>query len=225
MADRDDHFDIPTNWTFETDEVAQGFERHVREQLPWYEIATGAVAHIARHYIPEDGVVLDLGASTGNVGRAIADTLSFRHARLVAVERAESMRPLYRGPGEFVVEDLRTYQPPPCDLAIAFLCLMFLPMVDRRTLLARLRESLRPGGAIIVFDKLEAQPGYPGTILSRLTLAGKMASGVDPREIIEKELSLMGVQRPLRRAELPSDAVEVFRFGEFAGWLIERDAP
>jgi tRNA (cmo5U34)-methyltransferase len=224
MAD-DDRFAIPQNWTFETDDVARGFERHVREQLPWYEIATGAVAHIARHYVPEDGVVLDLGASTGNIGRALAPTLEVRNARLIAVERAESMRAQYRGPGEFVAEDLRKYQPPPCDLAIAFLCLMFLPLMDRRTLIARLREALRPGGAIILFDRMEALSGYPATILSRLTLAGKMASGVDPREIVEKELSLMGVQRPLRRAELPDEAVEVFRFGEFAGWLIEREAP
>ena len=44
--------DIPTNWTFETSGVAQGFDRHVREQLPWYDLATNAILHVARHYIP-----------------------------------------------------------------------------------------------------------------------------------------------------------------------------
>ena len=41
--------DIPTNWTFETSGVAKGFDRHVREQLPWYDLATNAILHVARH--------------------------------------------------------------------------------------------------------------------------------------------------------------------------------
>ena len=55
--------DIPREWTFENTDVASGFDRHVREQLPWYDLVTGAVAHIARHYIPKDGLVYDIGAS------------------------------------------------------------------------------------------------------------------------------------------------------------------
>lgn len=40
-------------------------------------------------------------------------------------------------------------------------------------------------------------------------------------EIVAKELSLAGVQRPLRRTEIPERAVEIFRFGDFAGWISE----
>lgn len=214
--------DIPANWTFETSEIAEGFDQHVREQLPWYELATNAVAHIARHYVPEDGVVVDLGASTGNVGRAIAQTLTDRRAKLIAVDRAESMRPLYRAPGEFVVADLRDYEPPRCDLVVAFLCLMFLPIAARKTMIARAIGSLNPGGALVMFDRMESESGYPATILWRMTLAGKVAANVDPREIVAKELSLAGVQRPLARREVPEAAIEVFRFGDFAGFLIER---
>jgi tRNA (cmo5U34)-methyltransferase len=88
-------------------------------------------------------------------------------------------------------------------------------------LLGRLVCTARPGGAIIIFDKCEAEWGYVGTVLWRLALAGKLAAGVDPAEIVAKELSLSGVQRPLPRNLLPSNAVEFFRFGEFAGWVIE----
>ena len=33
---------IPNNWTFEDTEVAKNFNRHVREQLPFYDLATNA---------------------------------------------------------------------------------------------------------------------------------------------------------------------------------------
>ena len=50
---------IPERWTFEDDKVAAIFDRHVREQLPWYDMATTAVAQIARHYIGAGGLVYE----------------------------------------------------------------------------------------------------------------------------------------------------------------------
>jgi tRNA (cmo5U34)-methyltransferase len=55
-----------------------------------------------------------------------------------------------------------------------------------------------------------------------LTLAGKVAAGVPAEEIVAKELSLGGVQRPLDPRELGPGFIEWFRFGDFAGWLAER---
>jgi tRNA (cmo5U34)-methyltransferase len=214
-------FDIPRNWTFDDEAVALGFERHVREQLPWYEMATGAVAHVARHYIPTGGLVYDLGAATGNIGRALAPTLTAREAHLIAVEPSEEMAATYTGPGQLIVERAEDVAFEPFDVAVAFLTLMFVRPADRESLLGRLVCTARPGGAIIIFDKCEAEWGYVGTVLWRLALAGKLAAGVDPAEIVAKELSLSGVQRPLPRNLLPSNAVEFFRFGEFAGWVIE----
>jgi len=216
-------FAIPQNWTFDDPGVATGFERHVREQLPWYDLATGAVAHVARHYIPRDGLIYDLGAATGNIGRALAPTLKARDAHLISVESSPDMAALYDGPddSELLTERAEDVAFDPFDVAIAFLTLMFVPVAERAPLLGRLVSAAKPGGAIIVFDKMEAERGYPGTVLWRLALAGKIATGVDPAEIVAKELSLGGVQRPITRALLPPSAIEFFRFGEFAGWLIE----
>lgn len=212
---------IPTNWTFQSKEVADSFDSHVREQLPWYDLATFSVAHIARHYIPEGGTVLDLGASTGNVGRAINQTLEDRGANLIAIEQSKQMCDLYVGPGLIECADLQEYDYPSFNVAIGFLCLMFLPVDGRKRVLEQLLAKAKPGGAIILFDRMEAATGYAATVLWRLTLSGKVNAGAPASEIIEKELSLAGVQRPIARYEYPSDAIEVFRFGDFAGWLIE----
>jgi tRNA (cmo5U34)-methyltransferase len=215
---------IPERWTFENGAVAEGFDRHVREQLPWYEMATSAVAHIARHYIPRDGLVYDIGASTGNVGRAIEATLDERHARFVPIEASEDMARLYAGPqaGHLLRADAMDVDFEPFDLAIAFLTIMFMPVSRRSDFVARLVAECRPGGAVVVMDKTLAGTGYLATVLWRLTLAGKVAAGVEPREVVAKELSLGGVQRPIDPKELGPDAVEWFRFGDFAGWVIEK---
>jgi tRNA (cmo5U34)-methyltransferase len=99
---------------------------------------------------------------------------------------------------------------------------MFLTIEQRQTLIQGLMDKCRKGGAIIIVDKIETKANYIGTINRRLTLAGKVATGVSPEQIIAKELSLAGIQRPLQANELPEIAEQFFRFGEFAGWIIEK---
>lgn len=193
--------------------------------MPWYDLATGVVAHLARHYVPNEGLVYDIGASTGNVGRAIADTLSSRKALFIGIEPSKEMAAKYSGPGKLAITDACDYKFRPFDFGVCFLVLMFLAPDQRRDLLKKLRSKLKPGGAIVVFDKCQPVIGYPATVMQRLTLAGKVSAGVDSREIIAKELSLAGAQRPIAPSELPRGAVEIFRFGEFAGWLIEAAYP
>ena len=214
--------DIPRNWTFKDAGVAEGFDRHVREQLPWYDLTTGVIAHIARHYIPEKGLVYDIGASTGNIGNAIAETLNARAARLIAIESSAQMADLYAGPGEIMIVDATEFKFEPCDFIVCFLVLMFINPSLRGGLIKRMIEALRPGGAMVVVDKCAPVTGYPSVVLQRLALAGKIAAGISAAEVVEKELSLGGVQRPLSSKELPSSAIEIFRFGDFAGWLIEK---
>jgi tRNA (cmo5U34)-methyltransferase len=213
---------IPREWTFENTSVASGFDKHVREQLPWYDMVTGAVAHIARHYIPKGGLVYDVGASTGNIGRAIGETLKERKANLIGIEASAEMCAKYEAPGELVQIDALDYRFQPYDLAICYLVIMFMPIEKRQAFIDDLKSLIKPGGALLIVDKCEAASGYEATVFWRLTLAGKVAAGVDAESVIKKELSLSGVQRPIDPAMLGEDASLWFRFGDFAGWIITK---
>ena len=187
--------DIPDNWTFKTKEIAQGFDNHVREQLPWYDLATDAVAHIARHYIPTDGLVYDIGASTGNIGNSIRDVIEDRHCTFVAIEES--------------------------DFAVCFLLVMFVPIYKRKGFLNVLKRKLRPGGAIVIVDKVTTPGGYAGTVLRRMAMKFKLDAGVDAESVLKKELSLAGYQRPIDPSILDIRAVQFLQFGEFCGWIID----
>src|SRR5215469_4020742 len=88
-------FTVPAEWTFRNRGVAEAFDAHVRESLPWYDLATGIIAHIGRCYIPPGGIVIDVGASTGNIGRALAPCLAARSASLIAIEAASEFKDMY----------------------------------------------------------------------------------------------------------------------------------
>jgi tRNA (cmo5U34)-methyltransferase len=217
---------IPENWTFENSEVAAAFDRHVKEQLPWYELATGAVAHIVRHYLPHGGLVYDIGASTGNIGKSVEQILVSRDGKLIALESSREMCELYRAPGQLVCIDAMDYLFTSFDVAVCFLTLMFMQPRDQMRLLRRLMSRCKPGGAVVVVDKVPINNGYVQTVLHRLTIAGKVSTGSSADNIVAKELSLMGVQRPIKEemilAVCPT-AEQFFKFGEFTGWILENN--
>lgn len=214
--------DIPSQWTFQNQAVAREFDQHVRGQLPWYDMATRAVVHICRHYIPEHGgMVYDLGCATGNIARSLAPLLDARGTQMVSIDASQEMVDRFDGPGVVRRGRLEEMRFDPFDVGILFLTLMFVPPAARSGVLSRLRSQCRPGGAVLLVERVEPHPGYVSTVLARLTLSEKLQAGVPGEEVLRKELSLAGIQRPLAMQELPRDAREWFRFGDFVGWILE----
>ena len=214
---------IPKNWTFENTSVAENFDKHVREQLPFYDLATNAISHIARHYIQENKLVYDIGASTGNIGNSLKSIIETRKAKLIALEKSKEMCNEYKGYGTIVNADATNYPFKEHCLSILYLVLMFIPLDKRDSLINNLFQNLNKGGAIIIFDKEISYGGYFGTVLYRLILANKIASGVSAEDVIAKELSLAGVQIPFDPSNYKDLEIKRwFKYGDFGSWIIEK---
>jgi len=99
-----------------------------------------------------DLFALDLGCGGGRDALAI---LAAGH-RVLAVDRSPEagvelqacVPPELRGRLSFTQADLAGFAPPPCDLVNASFVLFALEEVDFRTLWARIRDALRPGGRL-----------------------------------------------------------------------------
>jgi len=211
-------------WTFNSRMVARKFDVQVRQHHPWYDVAMESVGHLARSYIPTNGLVYDIGASTGLFGRTVASLLTERNARLIAIENSPAMVNSYRGPGELKIADAIKFDYEPFDFGVLFLVLRFFPVATRQRFLLSLRDKLRPGGAIIVVDRVYPLPGSTGAALRLMSLKTQLEAGATADLIIEKELGLAGAQKPLDpvRELAPCGAEQWFQFGDFAGWIIEK---
>jgi len=208
------------DFKFSGEMIGNNFNSHVREQLPFYEMLTNAVTMIVRNYLPENGLVYDIGASTGNITANIKDFAISRNAKVESIERSEEMSKTWNGYGVIHTANAKDFDYQKFDVCICFLVLMFLSIEERKELLIKLKSQLKQGGIIIIVDKLLVDGGYFGTVMRRLTLDWKLKNGATPEQIITKELSLSGVQRPMTEQELTGGR-EFFKFGEFVGWVIE----
>lgn len=215
------------SWTFETKEIAETFDSHVREQLPWYDMVTDAVRYIIRNYLPEYGTVVDIGASTGNLIDKILPLVTERNGDVIAVEKSKDMVAVlnkkYGGRPSIWIhhEDIVNAEMHKGEVYVLFLTLMFVPVEHRQAVLNAIRANCTKGGAIIVVDKVCDHGGYFSTVLKRLTMQFKLQQGAKPEDVLTKEMSLAGVQIPIDPAILGEDAKQFFRMGEFAGWVIE----
>jgi len=214
------------SWTFDTPEIAESFDDHVREQLPWYDMVTDAVCYIVRNYLTEGGNVVDVGASTGNMIHKLMPLLRERDAEVLALEKSPTMVNVLMSRFEnhdnvsIIEGDIRTTQYP-AQVCIVFLTMMFIPVHERQRVIDSLKANLLKGGVLIVVDKVCDHGGYFATVLKRLTMHFKLQQKAKPEDVLTKEMSLAGVQIPIDPAILGSDAKQFFRMGEFAGWVIE----
>jgi tRNA (cmo5U34)-methyltransferase len=209
------------SWSFESREVADKFDKHVREQLPWYDMITDAVVYITRNYLTEGNRVVDIGASTGNLSKKLLPLAEERKGRVLAIEKSLSMICKMDDMEDVGVmhADINDIDIPEAQVYILFLTMMFIPVDKRADLINKLSEKIKSGGCIIIVDKIN-HAGYFGTVMKRLTWHWKIQQGAEAEDIINKEMSLAGVQIPMDNYFL-DDAKEFFRMGEFAGWVIE----
>lgn len=214
------------SWTFNTPEIAKTFDDHVREQLPWYDMVTDAVAYIVRNYLTEGNTVVDVGASTGNMIHTLMPLLEERNCKAVAIEKSPTMievlgERFQNNPRVQVIgNDILWQNHLPHQVYIVFLTMMFIPVHERERVLNALRANLIKGGVIILVDKVCDHGGYFSTVLKRLGMWWKIQQGAELGAVTTKEMSLAGVQIPLDPAMIP-DGKQFFRMGEFAGWVIE----
>lgn len=215
---------IDKNWSF--DGVANNFGAHVREQLPFYDLLTETVAYMVCNYLPHDGLVYDIGCSTGNMFSVLSPILKERNANYIGIDSNEKMIEIARDTqfeipnSMFVQADAVRYNYKKFDVGILFLTLMFVPTAQQTRLLRRLESQLRDGGCLILVDKYYAYSGYLSTVMKRLTLYWKIRNGAKSGDVIDKELSLAGIQRPV--SEISYSMTPFFQLGEFGGWILQK---
>jgi tRNA (cmo5U34)-methyltransferase len=214
-------FSTPDRWSFELPAVASHFDCHVREQLPFYELATGAVADLVRFYLQPSGCLVDVGCATGNISRACADVIREREALAVSIEPSAEMVARFRGVGEVVHSAIEHADIPQCDVIVSFLTLAFVAPRFRRKLIAEMIRKVNPGGAVIAVERVEA--GGNATASRLLLSAAKLRNGSSAEDVVRKEVSIAGVLRPVAASMLEDfGAWLFFAYGDFRGYVIER---
>lgn len=225
-----DHTIPEGRWTFDGD-VTDVFDDMLERSIPQYDVMRRAVTDLASIYQTNGLAFVDLGASRGE---AIADLFRRYGARnqWIAVEVSEPMLAVLRERFGKLVDvrdlDLRTgYPPVPACVTLAVLTLQFVPLEHRQRVLEQAHRWTRPGGALIVVEKVTGATSELDDVFVNRYLRMKAEHGYTAEEIERKRLALEGVLVPLTARENEERlrsagfrSVDCFwRWLNFAGWI------
>lgn len=211
-------------WAFNA-QVADVFDEMLERSIPQYDVMRQAVHDVAVRFIhgglrADDvpDVVIDLGTSRGESIAALLSSYGAR-CRFVCVETSPPMREAFErrfhdwmnaGVVELRGTDLRTsfpYAPSAggelprvASVVLSILTLMFVPINHRQRLLQQAHDVLKPGGALIVVEKVLGSGARIDHLMVETYHWMKARNGYSPEEIDRKALALEGVQVPVTAA-------------------------
>lgn len=221
------------SWSFEGS-VADTFVDHVRQSVPWYDAGHELIESISDYFVRNDSVCYELGTSTGQLLKRLADHHSHKPGtRWIGIDAVEPMVEKARAHCagvrnvELFASDVLTFDYEKADLFVAYYCVQFIQPRHRQDLINRIYERLHWGGAFLMFEKVRGPDARFQDMSVAIYNDFKARNGFSADEILNKTSSLKGVLEPfstegnlglLRRAGF-TDIMSVMKWVCFEGFL------
>lgn len=180
--------------------VAAVFPDMIRRSVPGYELVVPMSGLLAARQLAGTArpLVYDLGCSLGATSLATlhaADALRIEKLHIRAVDNSADMlhraRTLIQDARvEFIEADIRKIRLDPCGAVLMNFVLQFVAPEDRTELLRQIRDSLAPGGALILSEKIRSEDSDEQAFNDAAHLDFKRANGYSELEISRKRSAL-----------------------------------
>ncbi len=241
-------------WEF-NEPVAAVFDNMLQNSIPSYDRMRYLTYRLGRRFVTPGSAIVDLGASLGRAIEPFCAEFGeyiYHHAgdrpepdsetgnlyccyevAPAMLERLRENEVLKRAKAYVSSESLvevdtfRYSEQVECSLILSVLTLQFTPIEHRQHILDKVYDSLRPGGAFILVEKVLGDDNFLDKLLVDTYYQMKGGNGYSQESIATKRKSLEGVLVPVKAAwneELLRKAgfgrVECFyRDLNFAGWI------
>ena len=183
--------------------VADVFQDMVERSVPGYASLIHGIAVLGGKYAQAGATCYDLGCALGTAARALGARMGPEHPVLAIDSSPDMIARCPRAPGASVryrCADIREVALEPADVVVLNLTLQFLPPEDRLPLLRRVAGALRPGGALILTEKVRLDDPEEALAQERYERF-KHARGYSELEISQKRTAL---EQVLVRDSLPA---------------------
>jgi tRNA (cmo5U34)-methyltransferase len=191
---------------FEFDEqVTRVFDDMIGRSVPGYELLVRLIALYADVFVSKNSNVYDLGCSTGVVSRVIAQQVAGRNCKVVAVDNSPSMINKCQQTHsdqviDWICDDLESVKINDASMVVLNLTLQFINPERRQDLLQSIYQGLKPGGVLVLTEKVEYDDEPTQHSMTELYQAFKKIQGYSDLEIAQKRTALEKVLIPDRKS-------------------------
>ncbi|HEB96524.1 MAG TPA: carboxy-S-adenosyl-L-methionine synthase CmoA [Sedimenticola thiotaurini] len=181
--------------------VARVFPDMIRRSVPGYGTVLNMIRVLAGKRVQAGSRCYDLGCSLGAAALAMAEGAAGRDCHVVGIDNSPAMlaraRELVAGDAiDLVCADICDFPITDASMVVLNFTLQFVPPPRRQELLRRIRQGLRPGGILVLSEKIAFDDPELQQRQVELHHAFKRANGYDELEISQKRSALERVLIP-----------------------------
>lgn len=145
------------------DRVVEVFDDMIDRSIPFYRQVIEAEAQLLNGFLAQGDRVYDLGCATGTTLLEFSRLLKHKELEFVGIDNSAPMLDKARLKSElytkqqslsFLLEDITEFNHPGAGAIIVNYTLQFIRPLQRERFLQRLFHSLRPGGIVLISEKV-----------------------------------------------------------------------
>lgn len=188
------------SWTFSGD-TAKNFPAHVERSVPLYRQGQELLLEVSDFFISKDDNAYDIGCSTGALSKMLAERHGTRNLHVSAIDVEEAMINQAIADNshknvDYICSSALEVEYSNTSFIYAYYTVQFIPPSIRQELINRIYESLRWGGAFIMFEKVRAPDARFQDYMTQLYTEFKLKNGYSSENIVAKSRSLKRVLEP-----------------------------
>ena len=230
MASRDTIYTNPDDPTepFEfSDRVVRVFPDMIERSVPGYRLLLDMIPLMVARAVQPDTLIYDLGCSLGAATLAARRAVQVDGVEIIAVDNAPDMvtrcREIIaadnsRVPVEVIEADASQLPIKNASVVMMIFTLQFIPAKQRDDLIARIAAGLKPGGVLLLAEKLAFEPESNQHWLDTHHHDFKRAQGYSDLEIARKRQALENVLVPETR-DVHNRRLKQAGFCEIIDWF------
>jgi len=189
------------DFTFDA-QVVEVFPDMISRSVPGYNTIIDTIGRLSKRYVTDNTNVYDLGCSLGAATLAMRQAITAENCKIVGVDNSAAMVErckmhvnAFKGktPVEIVEGNIQDITMENASMVVLNFTLQFIQPEQRQALLQKIADGLRPGGVLVLSEKITHQDSTMNELLTDLHHDFKRANGYSDLEIAQKRTALENV--------------------------------
>jgi len=185
--------------------VADVFTDMINRSVPGYATIISMIGVLANRYCCPASTIYDLGCSLGGATMSMAHHIEQQDFKIVAVDNSEAMISRFaksldnsekKQQIELVCADIADVEISDASVVVLNFTLQFIAQERRELLMRRIYSGMRPGGILILSEKIKLADPDLNALLIDMYHQFKQAQGYSELEISQKRSALENVLIP-----------------------------
>lgn len=174
----------------------------IQRSVPGYQTILTGIGELTKQYAQADSQLYDLGCSLGAASLTMRRNIQKKGCEIIAIDnsqamikRAEEYLHAYHSdiPVHLLCDDMTQIPIENASVVVINFTLQFIDPKERDELVKRIYKGLKPGGVLILSEKIHFEDQAIQQAIEHMHLQFKRANGYSELEISQKRSSLENV--------------------------------